>query len=86
METRIKKLEDKVTELEFKLGCERQYAGHDISKIKGESTNKLIHISILASDAKDAIEVGEPGIAVRRIEAALRYIKSSVDDHYKDCN
>lgn len=51
------------------------HAGFDLVEAKAKHRRDLEWIRRLLNDAKDAMEIGEPDIAKRRIEAAINYTK-----------
>lgn len=72
---------DETQTLRETLFNERQYAGHEMSTVR--ALHKIIlrdKIAPLLSDAVDALEIDnpEPGIALRRLKAALSVIDISL--------
>ena len=66
----------RIASLEKTIELNREHVGFDMAEIRGQHRNVLVElIRPLLEDAIDAIEIDPPelGIAVRRIQAALRY-------------
>lgn len=59
-----------MTEAEIRL----HHLAHDLGEVKGRANVDLMAIDQLLADAADAIEIGEAGIAARRIAAARERI------------
>lgn len=53
--------------------------GHEVAELKGRTAVELERILNLLSDAKDAVEIEEPGVAVRRIASSEKAIQAIIN-------
>ena len=55
-----------------------QCAGFDLTEAKAKHGLSLKHISQLARDAHDAIEIDCPHVALRRLESIIKYSEQKI--------